>query len=65
MQISVIESDLGSLIFEKTNGVDYRALFAYNSNGRLVEIYQEFNPDTATSTGFSSMRVVDLQLVGA
>jgi hypothetical protein len=65
MQISVIESDLGSLIFEKAKGADYRALFAYNANGRLVEIYQEFNPDTATSTGFGGTRVVDLQLVGA
>lgn len=65
MRISVIESDTGNLIFEKTNGVDYKALFAYDANGRLVEIYQEFNPDTATLTGFSSTKVVDLQLVGA
>jgi hypothetical protein len=65
MQIRAIESDTGNLIFEKTNGVDYRALFAYDGDGQLVEIYQEFNPDTATSTGFNSARVVDLQLVGA
>ncbi len=65
MQISVIESDSGNLIFEKTNGVDYRALFAYDAKGRLVEIYQEFNPDTTTASGFGSVRVVDLQLVGA
>jgi hypothetical protein len=65
MQISVIENDSGNLIFEKTNGVDYKALFAYDANGRLVEIYQEFNPDTATLTGNSHTRVVDLQLVGA
>lgn len=65
MRISVIESDTSNLIFEKTNGVDYKALFAYDANGRLVEIYQEFNPDTATLTGFSSTKVVDLQLVGA
>ncbi len=65
MQISVVDSDSDNLIFEKTNGVDYRALFAYDTDGRLVEIYQEFNPDTSTSSGFSSARVVDLQLVGA
>ncbi|HSD59175.1 MAG TPA: hypothetical protein VLB04_13440, partial [Methanotrichaceae archaeon] len=65
MQISVVESDSGNLIFEKTNGIDYRALFAYDADGRLMEIYQEFNPDTSTSSGFSSARVVDLQLVGA
>ncbi|HSD58428.1 MAG TPA: hypothetical protein VLB04_09625 [Methanotrichaceae archaeon] len=65
MQICVAESDSGNLIFEKTNGIDYRALFAYDANGRLVEIYQEFNPDASTSSGFSSARVVDLQLVGA
>ncbi len=65
MQISVVESDSGNLIFEKTNGVDYRAFFAYNAKGSLVEIYQEFNPDTTTSSGFSSTKVVDLQRVGA
>lgn len=63
MQISVIESDSGYLIFEKTNGVDYRALFAYDANGRLVEIYNEFNPDVMTASGFGSMRTASLRLV--
>lgn len=53
MQISVVKTDANGVVFEKTNQMDYRALFAYDSSGKLVQTYSECNPTT-----------IVLQLVG-
>lgn len=62
MQTSVVSNDGGTIIFEKTNQVDFRELFAYDSSGKLTEMYYEYNPDVMTATGFGSVKTVTLQL---
>lgn len=63
IQVSIVQNDENGLIFEKTNKQDYRGQFTYDSEGRLVQTYEIYNPDIMTSTGFGSMRVVATQLV--
>jgi len=60
MVISIVQSGADGIIFEKTNQQDYRALFAYDSNGRLVQMTTELNPDST----YGSSRTETLQLIG-
>jgi len=59
MVTSIVQSDADGVIFEKTNQQDYRAQFAYDSSGRLVQMTTEFNPDSK----YGSARTETLQLV--
>jgi hypothetical protein len=52
MQISMIKG-ANRVVFEKTNQMDYKMQYAYDSSGKLVQTYYECNPTT-----------VVLQLVG-
>jgi hypothetical protein len=63
MQVSIVQSDDRGAIFEKTNQQDYRAQFAYDASGKLVQMVTEYNPDVMTTTGFGSVRTESLQLV--
>jgi hypothetical protein len=64
MVVSVLQSDDNGVVFEKSNQVDFRGLFAYDPSGRLVEMYNEYNPDVVTSTGFGSIKIIDVKLAG-
>jgi hypothetical protein len=64
MVISVLQSDDNGVVFQKSNQVDFRGLYAYDPSGRLVEMYNEYNPDVITSTGFGSLKTIDVKLVG-
>jgi hypothetical protein len=63
MQVRIVQSDDSGLVMERTNQVNFRELFTYDTSGRLVQIYQEFNPDVATSTNFNSVKKVLMQIV--
>jgi hypothetical protein len=60
MVISIMQSGADGMIFEKTNRQDYRTLFAYDSDGRLVQMTTELNPDST----YGSSRTETLQLIG-
>jgi hypothetical protein len=62
MVVRLAEKGPGGVILEKTNQVDYIERFTYDSTGKLVQIYQEFNPDVTTSTSFSGVKVIVLDL---
>jgi hypothetical protein len=65
MVTSLLQSDEEGVIFQQTNQVDFRGLYHYDRSGRLLEMYNEYNPDVTTSTGFGSSRIIDVQLQGA
>jgi hypothetical protein len=46
MQINVVKVDANGVVFEKTNQKDYMAQFAYDSTGKLVQAYYQYNPTT-------------------
>jgi len=60
MVTSIVQSGLDGIIFEKTNQQDYRALFAYDSSGRLVQMTTELSLDST----YGGSRTETLQLVG-
>lgn len=64
MRVAVIQNDASGIALEMTNQVDFREVVTYDSSGQLLSIYQEYNPDVITSSGFGSVRVVYVQLVG-
>jgi len=64
MRVAVIQNDASGIAVEMTNQVDFREVVTYDNSGQLLSIYQEFNPDVITSSGFGSVRVVFVQLVG-
>jgi len=64
MVTSLLQSDDNGVVFEKTNQVDFRGLYHYDKSGRLLEMYNEYNPDVITSAGFGSIKIIDVKLVG-
>ena len=60
---AAIMNDANGLVFEKTNQMDFRELFTYDLDGKLVQAYYEYNPDVMTSSGFGSVKTIILQLV--
>jgi hypothetical protein len=64
MRVSVIQKDNDAVVFEKTNQQDFRELYAYDSSGKLVQAYYEYNPYVMTSSGFGSVKTIMLQFAG-
>ncbi len=62
MRVSLIQNDANGIALEMTNQADFREVFTYDTDGQLISIYQEFNPDVMTSTGFGSTRLIYVQL---
>ncbi|NYT01713.1 MAG: hypothetical protein GKC10_03005 [Methanosarcinales archaeon] len=62
MVSKVVQSGPEGIVLEKSNQVDFVERFTYDRTGKLVQLYQEFNPDVITSTGFGSVRVITLSL---
>jgi len=62
MVTAVVQSGPEGIVLEKTNQVNFRERFTYDHSGKLVQIYQEFNPDVITSVGFGSIKVITLTL---
>jgi hypothetical protein len=63
MKVSIVQNDANGVVLEKTNQMDFRELFTYDLDGKLVQAYYEYNPDVLTSSGFGSMKTIILQLV--
>jgi len=64
MRVSLIQNDASGIALEMTNQVDFREVITYDTSGQLRSIYQEFNPDVMTSTGFWMTKLIYLQLAG-
>lgn len=63
MQVSMVQNDESGIVLEMTNQFDWREVFTYDTSGKLISTYQEFNPDIITSSGFASTKTILLQLV--
>jgi hypothetical protein len=63
MKVSIVQNDANGVVFEKTNQVDFKELYTYDLDGKLVQAYYEYNPWVMTSVGFGSVKTIMLQLV--
>ncbi len=63
MQISVVRSGEDGIILERTNQVDFREYFAYDSTGKLSQMEQHYQEGSLT-TNFAGEKVITMQLAG-
>lgn len=63
MLVTIVQNDDSGLVLERSNQFNFQEQFTYDSDGKLVQIYQEFNPDIATVTNFNSVKKVLARLV--
>ena len=62
MQISVVRSGKDGLILERSNRVDFREDFAYDSTGKLSQMEQHYQERSLTAN-FAGEKVITMQLV--
>jgi hypothetical protein len=62
MQISVVRSGEDGLILERTNQVDFKEDFAYDSTGKLSQMEQHYQERSLTAN-FAEEKVITMQLV--
>lgn len=63
MVVTIAQNDDSGLVLQRSNQVNFVETFTYDRDGRLVQMYQEFNPDVATAVNFNSVKKVLAQLV--